>query len=102
MTGLTVPEQWTHHEIDARFNYDALPGAQDGTLTDQQEHSLRAGYEKLNEVAHDELASRGENDADAQRAAIAAVPAGLAVIKGAISSFVGRKGSAAALPARAD
>jgi hypothetical protein len=37
-----------------------------------------------------------------QRAAIAAVPAGLAVIKGAISSFVGRKGSAAALPARAD
>jgi hypothetical protein len=68
MTGLTVPEQWTHHEIDARFNYDALPGAQDGTLTDQQEHSLRAGYEKLNEVAHDELASRGENDTDAQRA----------------------------------
>jgi hypothetical protein len=35
-------------------------------------------------------------------AAVAAVPAGLAVLKGFVAGFVGRRGSAAALPAHLD
>lgn len=38
----------------------------------------------------------------AKAAAVAAVPAGLAVVKSALSAFVGRPGTASALPAKAD
>lgn len=38
----------------------------------------------------------------AQRAALAAIPAALAIIKGALSSFGGKRDSAAALPASVD
>lgn len=37
-----------------------------------------------------------------QRAALAAIPAGLSVIKSVLSSFAGRRDSAAALPASVD
>ncbi|MFJ5923841.1 hypothetical protein ACIQF6_14710 [Kitasatospora sp. NPDC092948] len=38
----------------------------------------------------------------AESAAVAAIPAGLAVVKGALSSFLGRTGTAALLPTAAD
>lgn len=37
-----------------------------------------------------------------QRAALAAIPAALSIIKGALSSFAGKRDSAAALPASVD